>query len=585
MTATDTKTNAKTATIPMEINGLAVEAQPGATILDAARQAGVRIPTLCHLAGLFPSGACRMCIVEVEGRPGLIPSCAYQAEAGQKVSTRSPRVLNARKTIIELLLASHPFDCLTCNRNLHCELQSLAAEYNIQNVPFQGKTRHHYIDFSSPSIVRDPDKCILCGRCVRVCEEVQGVSAIDFTHRGFDTMVLPAFEKDLSETTCVNCGQCVLACPVGALHESSDIERVVSTLQEGKKVMVAQAAPAIRISLGEFFGLPPGANVTGKVAAALRRMGFKHVFDTDFGADLTIMEEGTELVERIKNGGKLPLFTSCCPGWIKFAEHNFPDLLPNLSTCKSPQQMMGAMIKTRLAEKEGIKPEDIFVVSVMPCTAKKYEAERPEMSREGVQDVDVVLTNREFARLLDHFGINFGLLPEEEFDPLLGTTSGSGDIFAASGGVMESALRTAYNLVTGKDLKKLEFQEVRGIEGVKEATVDLGGTKLKVAVVNTLGYARKLAEKIQRGEADYHFVEVMACPGGCAGGGGQIYGLDKERILQRIQSLYQLDLTRPIRQSYKNPRIQALYKDYLEKPGAHRAHELLHTHYERRGKR
>ena len=571
-----------TATITMEINGRPVAAEPGATILDAAKKAGVRIPTLCHLAGLFPSGACRMCIVEVEGRPGLVPSCAMPAEEGLKVSTRSPRVLGARKTIVELLLASHPFDCLTCNRNLHCELQSLAAEYNIHNVPFQGKTRHHYIDFSSPSIVRDPDKCILCGRCVRVCEEVQGVSAIDFTHRGFDTMVLPAFNKDLSETTCVNCGQCVLACPVGALHEASEIERVMSTIQEGKKIMVAQAAPAIRVSLGEFFGLPAGANVTGKVAAALRRMGFKHVFDTDFTADLTIMEEGTELVERIKNGGKLPMFTSCCPGWVKYAEHNLPDLLDNLSTCKSPQQMMGALIKSYLAQKEGYKPQDVFVVSVMPCTAKKYEARRSEMSQDGIQDVDAVLTNRELARLLDHYGINFELLPEEGFDSVLGSTSGSGDIFAASGGVMESALRTAYHLVTGKDLKKLELSQVRGIEGVRQAVVDLGGTSLKVAVVNTLANARRLADRIRKGEADYHFVEVMACPGGCAGGGGQIYGLEKERIRQRIQSLYELDRTRPIRQSYRNPQIQALYKDYLEKPGSHRAHELLHTRYERR---
>lgn len=569
------------------INDRPVEVEAQATILEAAELAGERVPTLCHIKGLFPSGACRMCIVEVEGRPGLVPSCSFPVQEGMKVYTRTPKVLNARRTILELLLASHPFECLTCNRNQNCELQDLAAEYEIDQVPFQGKTRHHYTDFSSPSIVRDPDKCILCGRCVRVCEEVQDVSAIDFTSRGFDSMVLPAFEWDLSETDCVNCGQCVIACPVGALHENSSVEHVVDTLLEGKKYMVAQAAPAIRVSLGEFYGLPVGEDVTGRVAAGLRRVGFDEVFDTDFTADLTIMEEGTELVERIQNNGVLPMFTSCCPGWVKFAEHNFPDMLDHISSCKSPQQMMGSLVKKYLAEKKGIKPEDIYLVSVMPCTAKKFEAERPEMTTDGNADVDAVLTTREFARLLNRFGIDFAALESEQFDELIGTTSGSGDIFAASGGVMESALRTAYHLLTGTDLAELEysFADVRGFEGLKEATVHVNGMEIKVAVVNTLKRARALVEKIKAGELDYHFVEVMACPGGCVGGGGQMYGFETDRIKKRISAIYELDKSRPLRRSYQNPRIQALYEDYLEKPGSHRSHELLHTHYEPRVRR
>ncbi len=568
--------------ITLEVNGRSVEIDKGATILEAADKAGEKIPTLCHIKGMFPSGACRMCIVQVEGRRGLIPSCSYPAENGMRVNTRTPEVLNARRTIVELLLASHPFECLTCNRNMQCELQTLAAEYEIDHIPFRGRTRHHYTDFSSPSITRNPDKCILCGRCVRVCEEVQDVSAIDFTRRGFDSMVLPAFEWDLSETDCVNCGQCVIACPTGALHEASAVERVVQTLHEGKKLMVAQAAPAIRVSLGEFYGLEPGANVTGRIAAGLRRVGFKQVFDTDFTADLTIVEEGTELVERLKDNGPLPMFTSCCPGWIKYAEHNLPEILPNISSRKSPQQMMGALIKSYLAEREGVKPEDIFVVAVMPCTAKKFEAVRPEFTGNGVQEVDAVLTTREFARLLNRFGVDFNALEEEEFDSVLGQTSGSGDIFAASGGVMESALRTAYNLVTGKDIPKLELEAVRGFDGLKEAAVDIDGTEVMVAVVNTLKKARELVERIQAGEADYHFVEVMACPGGCVGGGGQMYGFDSDRIRRRISAIYELDKTRPIRRSYENSKIAALYDDYLDKPGSHRAHELLHTGYSSR---
>lgn len=565
--------------VKIKINDREIEAKEGTTILEAARAAGERIPTLCHIKDMFPSGACRMCVVEAKGRPALIPSCAYPVEPGLEIRTSSQRVITARRTIIQLLLASHPFDCLTCSKNGFCELQSLASEYGIDRVPFKGATRHHYTDFSSPSICREPDKCILCGRCVRICEEMQGVSAIDFTRRGFHTMVLPAFEMDLSETACVNCGQCVLACPTGALHEVRAVEKVMQALQEGKKHVVVQSAPAIRTSIGEFFGLPAGANVTGRVAAALRRMGFKKVFDTDFSADLTILEEGTELVHRIKNKGKLPLFTSCCPAWIKFAEINYPDLLPNISTCKSPQEMLGAVIKDCYAKKEGLDPRDVYVVSVMPCTAKKYEALRPELSSSGVADVDAVLTTRQFARMIHLYGIDFDGLPEEKFDAPFSTSTGSGDIFAASGGVMESALRSAYHLLTGKDLVKLEFEDARGFEGVKEATVDIDGLELKIAVVNRLANARKIAEMVRDGRSPYHFIEVMACPGGCVGGGGQIYGFDSDRIKERLRATYELEKSRDVRLSYKNKPVMDLYKECLGEPGSHRAHELLHTTY------
>ncbi len=563
----------------LTINDRKVQVPAGASVLDAATAAGERVPTLCHIKELFPSGACRMCVVEVKGRPGLVPSCACPAEEGMVVDTRSPRVVDSRRAIIQLLLASHPFDCLTCVKNGYCELQSLASEYGIDRVPFQGKTRHHYDDFSSPSIIREPDKCILCGRCVRICEEVQTVAAIDFTRRGFDTMVLPPFEMDLSETTCVNCGQCTLACPTGALHEVRVVERVMQVLQEGKKFVVAQAAPAIRVSLGDFFGMDPGANVTGRVAAALRRIGFKQVFDTDFAADLTIMEEGTELVQRIASGQRLPLFSSCCPAWIKFAEHYYPELLPNLSSCKSPQEMMGSVIKNYYAKKQGIDPADVYVVSVMPCTAKKFEALRPELSHAGLTDVDAVLTTRQFARMIRIFGIDFATLPEEEFDKPFGASTGSGDIFAASGGVMESALRSAYYLLTGKDLEKLEFEPVRGMTGVKEAAITIGDRVLRVAVANRLGNARQIADRVRAGGAPWDFIEVMACPGGCAGGGGQLFGYDPERVEKRIRSIYALEKKRDVRLSYKNPAVNDIYREFLETPGSHAAHELLHTSY------
>jgi iron-only hydrogenase group A len=566
--------------INLTINNRKIQARPGSSILEAAQAAGEKIPTLCHIKELFPSGACRMCVVEVKGKPNLTPSCAFPAEEGMEIQTRSPRVITARRTIIELLLASHPFDCLTCPKNGYCELQSLASEYGIDRVPFAGKTRHHYTDFSSPSIIREPDKCILCGRCVRICEEIQGVAAIDFTRRGFDTMVLPPFEKDLSETTCVNCGQCTLACPTGALHEVRAVEKVMLTMQEGKKYIVAQVAPAIRVSLGDFYGLPAGSNVTGKVAAALRRMGFRQVFDTDFAADLTIMEEGTELVNKITKGEKLPMFTSCCPAWVKYAEHYYPELLPRISTCKSPQEMMGATIKSYLAQKQNIDPKDIFVVSVMPCTAKKFEASRPELSSErGLADVDAVLTTRQFNRMMQIHGVEFASLPDEEYDRPFGAPTGSGDIFAASGGVMESALRTAYHLLTGKDLEKLDFEDVRGMAGVKEARVTVGDRTLKVAIANRLSNAKVIAERVTAGDAPWDFIEIMACPGGCAGGGGQMFGYDPQRIEERITSIYALDKSRTVRMSYKNPAITAVYKEFFGEPGSHKAHGLLHTEY------
>lgn len=561
------------------VNGKEINTEKGSSILDAVRKAGENVPTLCYLKDMFPSGACRMCVVEVKGRRGLIPSCAYPAEEGMEVFTNSLRVTNARRTIIELLLASHPFDCLTCSGNGGCELQKLASDYSITKVSFNGETRHHYKDFSSPSIVREPDKCILCGRCVRICEEVQGVSAINFTNRGFNTMVLPPFEMDLNETKCVNCGQCVVACPTGALHEVSALEKVISVLQEQKKYLVAQVAPAIRVSLGEFYGLKPGENVTGKVAAVLRKMGFKSVFDTDFSADLTIMEEGHEFVERIKNGGPFPLFTSCCPAWVKYAEYNYHDILPNISSCKSPQQMMGSLVKTYFAENKGINLKDIYLVSVMPCTAKKFEAERSEHTLNGNPVVDAVLTTREFAKLINIFGINFKEIKEEEFDPSLGLTSGSGDIFAASGGVAESALRTAYSLVTGRDLKEIEFKELRGYDGIKEATVEIDGLKLNLAVANRLTNARKIIEMVKSGKKQYHFIEIMACPGGCVGGGGQIFGYDPKRIEERIKAVYDVEEKRDVRLSYKNPSINEIYNSYLGKPGSEKAHKLLHTSY------
>lgn len=569
-------------TISLTINNVPVTAPAGSTILDAARSVGIDIPTLCHLPGLSPSGACRICVVELEGRNGLTPSCAFPAANGMKVLTHSPRVVQARKAIIELLLANHPQECLTCVRSGNCELQTLAQQYGVREVRFSGSTRKSKLDVSSPSLVRDSDKCILCGRCVRVCDEVQSVGAIDFIRRGFQTRVGPAHNKDLNLTACVGCGQCVLVCPTGALAEQSAEREVWDALNDKDRMVVVQTAPAVRVALAEEFGLPAGTACTGKMVAGLKRLGFAKVFDTLLSADLTIMEEGSELVHRIKNNGVLPMMTSCSPGWIKFVEHFYPDFIPNLSTCKSPQQMLGAVIKHFWARKAGVDPRKVFVVSVMPCTAKKLEARRPEMATDGIPDVDAVLTTRELARMIRMMGIDFSTLAEEQHDDPLGLGSGAGDIFGTSGGVMEAALRTAYHLVTGKELGNVDFTDVRGVQGLKEAEVDLDGLKVKVAAVNSLSQARKVLERIRSGEAKYHFIEVMTCPGGCIGGGGQPLGVDRSRVVARMKSTYAIDASKQLRKSHHNTAVQALYQEYFHKPLSEVSHKHLHTHYQPR---
>ncbi len=572
-------------TIHLTINDRPVEAPRGASILEAARSAGLRIPTLCHVEGLSPAGACRICVVETAPDGKLLPACAYPAEEGMVIQTNSVAVRQARKTIIELLLANHKQDCLYCVRNMQCELQSLAAEYGVREKRFFGKMRSYHQDLSSPSIERDPEKCILCGRCVRVCEEVQHVGAIDFTRRGFDTMVLPAFNRDLSIAPCVYCGQCVLECPTAALREKDHLKPVFDALNDPKKFVVAQVAPAIRVSLGEEFGLPAGTVVTGKIPSALHHLGFKRVFDTDISADLTIMEEASELIDRIQNGKILPMFTSCSPGWVKFIEHFYPELLPHLSTCKSPQMMMGAIVKSYYAQKIGVSPADIFMVSIMPCTAKKYEAQRPEMAPHGIPDVDAVLTTREIARMIRMSGLEFTRLPDIPFDEPLGISSGAGDIFASSGGVMEAALRTAYFFLTGENLAKLDFTAVRGLEGTKSAEVKIKDLTVKVAVVSGLDNAAKMLDSIrEKGGSDFHFIEIMCCPGGCIDGGGQPLPRSKEILKARMQAVYSIDQGKALRMSHDNPGIKTLYSEYLGKPNGHRAHELLHTHYTGREK-
>ena len=568
------------AELTVTVDDRTVKVPAGATLLDAARAAGASVPTLCHLPKLPPSGACRICVVELDGRPGLVPSCAYPATDGAKIHTRTPRVLAARQTVVELLLASHPDECLTCNRNGDCELQTLAAEHGIRELRFGGGVRSRAkLDVASPALLRQPDKCILCGRCVRVCEEVQGVGALDFAARGHFARVTPAFEEDLNVSTCVHCGQCAIVCPTAAISEQSAEREVWDALADPDRVVVIQTAPAVRVTLGEALGLPAGRDFTGPMVAALRRIGFNKVFDTDLAADLTIMEEGSELVERVKNGGPFPMFTSCSPAWVRFVETFYPDMLPNLSSCKSPQQMMGRLIKRFWAPAAGLDPARVFSVSLMPCTAKKAEARRPEMSDGGLADVDAVLTTREFARMLRRAGIDFAALPSEAFDDPLGLATGAGDLFGTSGGVTEAALRTAHRLITGREADAIDVPTVRGDELLREAVVRIGELDLRIAVVSSLGAARKLLDAIRRGEVSYHFVEVMSCPGGCVAGGGQPRGADRSVVTLRRAATYAVDAARPARRSHENAAVQRLYAEHFGSPLSELAHHHLHTHH------
>ncbi len=554
------------------------------TVLQAARLANIAIPTLCFLKDINEIGACRMCVVEIKGARSLQAACVYPVSEGLEIYTQTPVVREARKVTLELILSNHDKKCLTCVRSRNCELQKLSEELNIKDIRFEGDAPKHPLDDYSPSIVRDPNKCVLCRRCVNMCKNIQTVAVIDTNERGFNTIVGSAFNETLNEVPCINCGQCITVCPVGALREKDDTDKVWAALANKDLHVVVQTAPAVRVALGEEFGMPIGSRVTSNMIAALRRLGFAKIFDTDTAADLTIMEEGTELLNRIKNGGKLPLITSCSPGWIKFCEHNYPEFLDNLSTCKSPHEMFGAVLKSYYAEKTGIDPAKIYVVSIMPCTAKKFEAQRPELASSGYPDVDVVLTTRELARMIREAGIDFTELPERHFDDPMGEASGAAVIFGATGGVMEAALRTVADLLEGKSLDNFEYTAVRGVDGIKEATVEAGGMKIKAAVAHGTGNARKLLDKIKKGEADYHFVEVMACPGGCVNGGGQPIQPSQVRSwidlrAERAKAIYEEDKNLPVRKSHENKKMMKLYEEYFDHPGSHKAHELLHTHY------
>jgi NADH-quinone oxidoreductase subunit G/NADP-reducing hydrogenase subunit HndD len=568
--------------IEIEVNHRTIEARSGEMILEACRRAGIQIPTLCHMDGLPPSGACRMCVVEVEGQRNLVPSCAYPVAEGMQVQTHSPRALRARKTIIELLLADHPDDCLYCIRSGRCDLQELAEQLGVRQRRYSGEKKEVHVDTSSPSIVRDPAKCILCGKCVRVCEEVQGVAAIDFVRRGSSATVAPAFEEGLNVSSCINCGQCIAVCPTGALREQSHVKEVADALADPDTVVVVQHAPSISVTLAEEFGVKAGKDVAGAMTAALRRMGFNRVFDTGFSADLTIMEEGSELVQRITGGGPLPMLTSCSPGWIKFVETFYPDMIDNVSTCKSPQQMLGAVIKSYWACREKIDPKKIFSVSIMPCTAKKFEAGRSEMIRDGVADVDAVLTTRELARMIRMRGLDLNDMPAEPADTPFGERTSAGKLFGASGGVMEAAVRTAHHLVTGTELGELEVTALRGKDGLKEARVQVGELELGLAVVSGLGNARQLLDEIRAGRDDLHFIEIMTCPGGCIAGGGQPLSADPSAVTARMKALYKIDRDEPVRVSHKNPDVQRLYEEFLGQPLSQTSHHLLHTHYNQR---
>lgn len=575
--------------VNLTINGKNVEVSEATTVLDAARSLNINIPTLCHMdlqdiKFVNKLASCRVCLVEDLDKGKFIPSCATFVKEGMNIRTDSQEVIKARRTIVELLLSDHPNDCLKCAKNLNCQLQKLAHDLNIREIKYTGEMRNLPIDDNSYSLVRDPNKCILCRRCETMCNKVQTVGALAEVGRGFNTHVGSTFNRSMFETTCTFCGQCLSVCPTGALTEKSNIKEVWKLLESDKHIIV-QVAPAVRVALGEMFGRNPGESVEGEMVTALRNLGFEKVFDTNFAADLTIMEEANEFVQRLNGKGKLPILTSCCPGWVNFMEQQFSDLIDIPSSCKSPHEMFGAIAKTYYAEKIGKKAEDIKVVSVMPCISKKYEAKRDELENEGYSDVDIVLTTRELGAMIKEAGIDFNNLEKSDFDNPMGESTGAGDIFGTSGGVIEATIRTAYDTITGEELEKVEFEELRGLKGIKQAKVDINGREIKIAVANGLGNTRKLLEKLRKKEIELDAIEVMACPGGCIGGGGQPYHNGKISILkERSKGLYQIDKNKKLRKSYQNPYIKKLYQEYLGEVGSEKAKELLHTSYKARPK-
>ncbi|HIU35926.1 MAG TPA: iron hydrogenase small subunit [Candidatus Fimenecus excrementigallinarum] len=571
-------------TVNMKINGMPLSVPKGISILEAARFAGIEIPTLCYLKGMNEIGACRICMVEVKGARNLVTACVYPVNEGMEVFTNTERVRHSRKTTLELILSTHDKKCLSCVRSGTCELQALCKEFGVDDEnAFAGETIHYDFDDSAAHMVRDNNKCILCRRCVAACD-AQGISVIGANARGFDTHISSAFDKDLAEVSCISCGQCIVNCPTGAIVEKDDTDKVLAAINDPTKFVIVNTAPSIRATLGEAFGMHIGTNVEGKMVAALRRLGFDRVFDTDFAADLTIMEEAHEFLDRVQNGGVLPMITSCSPGWIKYCEHYYPELIPHLSTCKSPQQMFGATMKTYYAQKMGMDPKDMVVVGVMPCTAKKFETKRPDQAASGYPDVDIAITTRELARMIESAGIFFKHLPDESFDIPFGESTGAGTIFGATGGVMEAALRTAVETLTGEELPSVDFKEVRGMQAIKEAEYDVAGTKIKVAVASGTKNAKVLLDKIKDGTADYQFIEIMGCPGGCINGGGQpiqhaVVRNFVDLKARRAAALYDSDAQSKKRKSHENEAVQKLYAEFLGEPGSHKAHEVLHTSY------